>query len=191
MMASAVADEQDSIIQRTRCWLERAVIGLNLCPFARAPHLQQRIRFQVSDARDSEALLQELEKELNWLQATPPAQCETTLLIHPWVLPEFLDFNDFLDVADACLERLDLVGEVQIASFHPRYQFAGSDFDDVENCSNRSPYPILHLLREDSITRVVDAMADPDEIHARNGRTLRELGTDGWRQLARDFLLQD
>ena len=161
-------------------WLERAVIGLNLCPFARAPHVAGRIRIAVSHATDVDGLLGDLSHELMRLKATSENEVETTLLVHPDVLQDFLDFNDFLEVADATLEALDLDGELQIASFHPQYQFADSAPDDIENYSNRAPYPILHLLRESSIERVVDAIDDPDLIYQRNMDTLRRLGRSGW-----------
>ena len=170
---------------RTKLWLERAVIGLNLCPFARAPHVQGRIRYRVSEARDEGALLDDLDAELRLLEATPSEEIETTLLILPSVLGDFFDFNQFLDVADACVQRLDLDGEIQIASFHPHYQFAGTAPDDVENFSNRSPWPILHLLRESSVARVVDAIEDPDAIYENNIETLRRLGPEGWAALWR------
>ena len=170
---------------RTKRWLERAVIGLNLCPFARAPHVQGRIRYRVSEARDEAALLDDLDAELRLLQATPSEEIETTLLILPSVLGDFFDFNQFLDAADACVQRLDLDGEIQVASFHPDYQFAGTRPDDVENFSNRSPWPILHLLRESSVARVVDAIEDPDAIYENNIETLRRLGPEGWAALWR------
>jgi ATP-independent RNA helicase DbpA len=170
---------------RTRLWLERAVIGLNLCPFARAPHVAGRIRYRVSAARDEDGLLEELAEELRLLHATPPEQVETTLLILASVLGDFVDFNQFLDAADACVERLDLDGEIQVASFHPHYRFAGTAPDDVENFSNRSPWPILHLLRESSIARVVDAIEEPDAIYENNIQTLRRLGRSGWDALWR------
>lgn len=171
------------IIAQTRTWLERAVIGLNLCPFARAPYVQKRVRFRVSHATDDEELLADLEVELRALNAVSADQLETVLLIHPWALNDFLDYNEFLNAADGCLDELDLVGEFQIASFHPQYQFAGTDVEDVENYSNRSPFPILHLLRESSISRVVDALDDPDEIYQQNMQTLRQLGVAGWHRL--------
>jgi hypothetical protein len=169
-----------SIEARTRLWLERAVIGLNLCPFARAPHVQDRIRYRVSEARDEGVLIDDLDAELRLLQATPSEEIETTLLILPTVLGDFFDFNQFLDAADACVQRLDLDGEIQVASFHPHYQFAGTAPDDVANFSNRSPFPVLHLLRESSIARVVDAIEDPDAIYEQNIETLRRLGRSGW-----------
>ena len=175
--------EDAPYIDATTRWLERAVIGLNLCPFARAPHIQGRIRYAVSHARDTDALLDDLCGELQSLAAADPADCETALLIHPHVLGDFLDYNDFLDSADAAVETLRLDGVLQVASFHPHYQFADSAPDDIENASNRSPYPTLHLLREASVERAADALTDPDEIYRRNIETLRKLGSAGWRAL--------
>lgn len=179
------APAQDAV-EATRIWLVRAVIGLELCPFARAVHAGGRIRYVVSQARDPEALLEDLGVELRRLQAADPAVCETTLLIHPWVLGDFLDYNDFLELADDLVEALELDGELQVASFHPDYCFADTDPDDVENCTNRSPYPTLHLLREQSIDRALEAFPEPDEIFERNIRTLRRLGRDGWLRLWQD-----
>jgi hypothetical protein len=170
-------------VAATRVWLERAVIGLNLCPFAKAVLAKQQVRFVASDAGTPEALLSQLGEELLLLRDTPPDQVDTTLLIHPGVLTDFLDYNDFLGQADALVEALGLEGVLQVASFHPCYQFAGSEPDAVENFTNRSPYPTLHLLREDSVSRAVDAFPDPDAIVERNMAALRELGVDGWRRL--------
>ena len=174
------------IIASVRIWLERSVVGLNLCPFARAPLLQERVRFRVSHATNVDTLLEDLCGELQSLQAADPQDCETTLLIHPQVLGDFLDFNDFLDSADAAIAVLHLEGELQIASFHPDYRFADSAADDVGNCTNRSPYPILHLPREASVERAVDSVSDPDDIPRRNIETLRNLGIDRWNALWRD-----
>lgn len=173
-------------IEATRRWVERAVVGLNLCPFARAPFVQGAIRYAVSHARDGDALLDDLCGELQSLAAADPADCETTLLIHPEVFGDFLDYNDFLDVADAAVEALRLDGVLQVASFHPAYQFADSAPDDAGNFSNRSPYPTLHLLREASVERAVEAMADTDAIYRRNIDTLQRLGLAGWQALWRD-----
>jgi hypothetical protein len=170
-------------IAATRHWLEQAVIGLNLCPFARAVHLKQQIRWVDSPARDVQGLLCELLAELRFLAAADPEQVETTLLIHPQVLADFLDYNDFLDVADAALGELGLTGVLQVASFHPDYRFAGTAPDDAANFSNRSPYPMLHLLREDSIARAVAAVPDVAAIYERNIDTLRRLGAAGWHRL--------
>jgi uncharacterized protein len=167
----------------TRRWLERAVIGLNLCPFAKAVLAKEQVRFVLSDAQTPEDLLAQLGEELLWLQDAPADAIDTTLLIHPQVLTDFLDYNDFLDAADALVEALKLDGVLQVASFHPGYRFAGSAPDDVENFTNRSPYPTLHLLREDSVSRAVDAFTDADAIVERNVRTLRRLGVEGWRKL--------
>ena len=175
--------EQAAIIAETRDWIEKAVIGLNLCPFAKAVYVNDRIRYYVSEAESEGALLADLSRELRALHAADPQTCETVLLIHPGVLTDFLDYNDFLDAADATVEALGLMGELQIASFHPHYQFAGSGPDDVENCTNRSPYPMLHLLRESSVERAVQASPDADAIPARNVETLRRVGLEGWRRL--------
>jgi hypothetical protein len=170
-------------IAATRHWLERAVIGLNLCPFAKAVHVKEQIRWVESPARDAQALLDDLRRELQLLAAADPEAVETTLLIHPHALNDFLDYNDFLDVADAAIEELGLAGVLQVASFHPDYQFAGTAPGDAENLSNRSPHPMLHLLREDSIDRAVANFPDTATIYERNIETLRRLGADGWRRL--------
>jgi hypothetical protein len=171
------------VIAATIGWVEKAVIGLNLCPFARPVHLAKRIRYVVTDAESPEALVEALMRELAVLAHADLAEVETTLLIHPRVLGEFLDYNDFLDVADAAVEQLGLTGEVQVASFHPRYQFAGTEPDDIDNFTNRSPYPTLHLLREASVERAVAAYPDTDRIFENNIETLRRLGRSGWDSL--------
>jgi hypothetical protein len=167
----------------TRNWLEKAVIGLGLCPFAAQPARDGRIRYRVSGQRSNAGLLEDLCQELEALQAADPQQCETTLLIHPHVLADFGAYNDFLDEADALVRGLGLEGELQIASFHPAYQFAGTSAGDIENCTNRSPYPMLHLLREASIARAVAAFPDADQTGTRNIQTLRNLGREGWQRL--------
>lgn len=167
----------------TQHWLEKAVIGLNLCPFAKSVHVNQRLRYVVSEADTPEALIKELAHELLFLRRSDPDEIETTLLIHPRVLQDFLDFNDFLGAADALLEDLELDGELQIASFHPDYQFEGTEPEDIGNYSNRSPYPTLHLLRESSIERAVESMADTDAIYEANMATLEKLGLEGWKAL--------
>jgi hypothetical protein len=176
-------DAEAEPIVATRRWLERAVIGLNLCPFAKAVVAKGQVRYVLSDATTPEALLEELAFELVRLQQTEPDEVDTTLLIHPRVLADFLDYNDFLDTADAAVEALELDGEIQVASFHPDYQFADTSYDDVGNCSNRSPYPMLHLLREASVERAVAAFPDPEVIVERNLETLEKLGIEGWRKL--------
>ncbi len=176
----------DQIVAATRSWLEIAVIGLNLCPFAKAVHAGNRVRFQVSTARSTEALLSDLAEELQALQAADPQVIETTLLIHPHVLTDFLDYNDFLDLADAAVDALGLAGEIQIASFHPHYRFADTEADDIGNYTNRSPYPMLHLLRQASVDRAVQAFPDAAAIYDSNIATMRRLGREGWRQLWED-----
>ncbi len=167
----------------TRAWVERVVIGLNLCPFAKAVHSKNQVRYVVSQADTPEALLAQLGDEMRLLAAADPAQVDTTLLIHPEVLNDFLDFNDFLGAADGLLEQLGYEGVLQVASFHPRFQFAGTDADDVTNATNQSPYPTLHLLREASIDRAVAAFPEAEAIYEVNMRTLEALGADGWAAL--------
>lgn len=175
--------EADDPIAATRRWLERAVIGLNLCPFAKAVHVKRQVRFVLSEATTAEALRADLEDELRRLHATPADEIDTTLIVHPRVLRDFYDYNDFLDTADAAVEALGLAGEFQVASFHPDYRFAGTAHDDVGNCTNRSPHPMLHLLREASVARAVAAFPDPDAIVERNLQTMAGLGIEGWRRL--------
>ncbi|MGN6328556.1 MAG: DUF1415 domain-containing protein [Rhodanobacter sp.] len=183
--ADALPDDAPFIADTTR-WVERAVVGLNLCPFARAPLVQGKLRLRVSHARDTDALLDDLCGELQSLNALAPDECETGLLIHPFVLNDFLDYNDFLDVADAAVQTLGLEGIWQVASFHPRYQFADTSPDDIANFSNRSPWPTLHLLREASVERAMALMSDTDAIYRNNIATLERLGHTGWQALWRD-----
>ena len=171
------------IISATQAWLEKAVIGLNLCPFAKSVHAKQQIRYIVSAATTPEALLEDLLNELRALQDTDPEQIDTTLLIHPYVLNNFLDYNDFLDIADAAAAEPEFDDAFQIASFHPDYQFADTAQDDIENYTNRSPYPTLHLLREASIDRAVEAFPEAEQIYEKNMATLNELGLAGWKKL--------
>jgi hypothetical protein len=172
-----------NIIQETQDWLIKAVIGLNLCPFAKAVHVKEQIKYVVSEATTVEQLLESLAQELEFLAEVSREKTDTTLLIHPNVLNDFLDYNDFLELADQLLEDLDLDGELQIASFHPQYQFAGTEIDDVTNFTNRSPYPTLHLLREDSIDEAVKAFPEAEAIFETNMQTMEKLGTDGWLKL--------
>jgi hypothetical protein len=181
---NSVAD--DDVIAATRVWVERAVIGLNLCPFAKAVYVKNQIRYTVSEARTPEALLDDLLRELRSLSHASAEDVDTTLLIHPHVLNDFLDYNDFLQVADAAVEELDLAGVLQVASFHPRYQFAGTAADDITNYTNRSPYPTLHLLREASVDQAVEAFPDAEEIYEKNVETMRRLGHGGWKALGID-----
>lgn len=169
-----------TVIDATRRWLERAVIGLNLCPFAKAVHRRRQIRYVVSSATDRETLAVELTAELLHLQTTSAETVDTTLLIHPLVLTDFYDYNAFLTSANRIVERLGLDGELQVASFHPQYEFADCQADAVDNNTNRSPWPMLHLLREASITKAVAAFPDADDIYLRNIDTMRALGPAGW-----------
>lgn len=182
----AVTD-MEIVLQRTRSWLEEAVIGLNLCPFAKAVHRKGQIRMVVTDAQDTGALSDVLTTELKILQATEPASIDTTLLVHPEVLSDFFEYNAFLLKADRLLDKLSLRGIVQIASFHPDYAFAECTTDAIENYTNRSPYPMLHLLREDSIAKAVNTFPQSHEIYERNIVTLRKLGRDGWDVLAKPW----
>lgn len=174
---------QPDPIATTERWLQRAVIGLNLCPFAKAVVAKKQVRFVLSDAATPEDLLQTLGEELALLRDTPAERIDTTLIVHPQALTDFLDYNDFLDLADGLVESMELEGVLQVASFHPHYQFAGSEASDIANCTNRSPYPTLHLLREDSVARAVDAFPDPEAIVERNIETLTRLGHEGWQRI--------
>ena len=173
----------DDIIALTRSWVEHAVIGLNLCPFANSVARKNQIEYRVSHAREPEALLQDLQTSLQTMLDTPAESIDTLLLIHPWVLNDFFDFNDFTGLADELLDQSGLSGVLQIASFHPQYQFAGVAADDVTNATNRSPFPTLHLLREDSLDRAIDSVPDTDQIVERNLAQMNELGDAGLREL--------
>ncbi len=182
-MPSTPAYDPATVVQDTVRWLERAVIDLNLCPFAKGVHSKGQIHYVVSSASDTDALALDVERELQALAVISPELRDTTLLIAPGCLQDFLDFNDFLAVADGLLESLDLGGILQIASFHPQFQFAGTAEDDVTNCTNRTPYPTLHLLREDSIDGAVAVFPDAETIFERNIEVLEKLGLDGWNAL--------
>ncbi|WP_115663795.1 DUF1415 domain-containing protein [Cupriavidus taiwanensis] len=172
----------DAVIAATRHWLERAVIGLNLCPFAKSVYVKEQVRYVVSAVTEAPDVMDELERELRLLAAADPAQIDTTLLILPHAVADFLDFNDLLYFAERLLASLGLEGTLQIASFHPQYQFAGTEPDDIENYTNRAPYPILHLLREDSIARAAAAFPDAADIYERNQAVIRRLGHEGWQR---------
>jgi uncharacterized protein len=177
-----MTDEQ--VLAATRHWIERAVIGLNLCPFARAVWVKNQVRIVVSTARHIDAFLDDLDRELDLLAATPAEQTDTTLIVHPTLFPDFLAFNDFLDVADDVVAEHELDGVIQVAAFHPQWQFDGTEPDDITNATNRSPFPTLHLLREDSVARAVASEGgDAEAIVARNVQTLRDLGSHGWAAL--------
>jgi hypothetical protein len=175
-------------IARSQTWLQHAVIGLNLCPFARAVQARGLVRWACSDARRPATLRQALALEMQRLRDTPASQIDTTLLVHPWVLADFTDYNQFLDEADALLDELGLDGVLQVASFHPDYRFAGTRADDIGNATNRSPYPMLHLLREASVERALAQFGDSDAIVEHNQRRMRALGPHGWAQLQSRWL---
>jgi hypothetical protein len=180
---STVTDPMEQVEEAVRGWLEQAVIGLNLCPFAKTVYSQQRVRFAVSAARDPDALLAALEAELQQLAATAPTQTDTTLLAVPLMFADFLDFHFFQGEVAALLRRLEYDRIFQVAAFHPQWVFAGSATEDIENCVNRAPVPLLHLLREDSVTRAISAFGDTTSVTAANQRRLRALGWAGWNQL--------
>jgi uncharacterized protein len=175
--------KQELVLQQTRRWLEKAVIGLNLCPFVKAIYAKKQIRMVVSDARHTDNLLEELDRELDMLIATPVTEVSTTLLIAPKLFEDFLDFNDFLEIAENVVLEHSLEGIVQLASFHPKFQFDGTQPDDISNYTNRAPYAILHLLREDSVERAVNAFPEANAIFDTNVATLEKLGLDGWKNL--------
>jgi hypothetical protein len=173
----------EEAIAATKLWLEHAVIGLNLCPFAKSVQVKNQIRYVVSAAQTPEELLRDLLSEFEILAESSAEAIDTTLLIHPHVLTDFLDYNDFLDVVDAALVEADLDGELQVASMHPQYQFADTEPDDITNYTNRSPYPTLHLLREASIEQAVAAFPDAAQIFDKNIETMLSLGHEGWNKL--------
>lgn len=179
---SQQTNDHDAIVAATRHWLVRAVIGLNLCPFAKSVHAKEQVRYVVSDASDVEGMLAALETELRALIDADPDRIDTTLLILPHAFADFVEFNDALFFAEHLLAQMRLEGELQIASFHPRYQFADTQPEDIENYTNRAPYPILHLLREASVERATQVFPDAADIYERNQETLRNLGHEGWRR---------
>jgi uncharacterized protein len=172
------------VIADTQRWLERAVIGLNLCPFAKAVHVKGLIRYAVSEATTTAELLVDLKNELNSLSNVDAADVsityDTTLLIAPYCLHDFLDFNDLLGKADKLLVKMKLEGTIQLANFHPQYQFARTEPDDISNFTNRAPYPTLHLLRESSIDQAVEAFPEAEAIFEVNMETMERLGLKGW-----------
>ena len=172
-----------TVTEHTRQWLEKAVIGLNLCPFAKAPHVKNLVRISVSQARHLDGFLEDLDRELQLLDDTPADELETTLLVHPTLFPDFDTFNQMLDIADAAVVDNGLEGIIQIAPFHPDFQFEGTDSDDIGNYTNRSPYPTLHLIREDSIAKAAQAFPDASAIFERNIALLEKMGHEGWDKL--------
>jgi len=186
-----LADTERIAIEDTQAWLTRAVVGLNLCPFAKAVMAKGQVRYVVTEHSEPEHVLKLLQTEMQTLVDADPDTLDTTLLIAPYLLPDFVDFNEFLFDCDAVLLGMDLEGVLQIADFHPGYQFAGTAPNDVENLTNQSPYPTLHLLREDSVTRAVQAFPDAALIYERNTALLREMGTAGWLALGIQARLYD
>ena len=182
-MSTSAEFPPETVIADTVRWLERAVIGLNLCPFAKGVHTKGQIHYVVSEATDARGLLEDLQRELEALAEISPAKRDTTLLMAPQCLEDFLDFNDFLELVDELVEAMDLGGILQVASFHPRFQFDGTAEDDVTNCTNRAPYPTLHLLREDSIDKAVEAYPEAEMIYERNMQTLEDMGLEAWLDL--------
>ena len=182
-MTTIHTPDDQTVIDATRIWLEKAVIGLNLCPFAKAVYVKNQIRYVVSHARHTDQFLEELDSELERLANTDPEEIDTTLLIHPTLFPEFSVFNDLLDLAETAPEALSLEGVLQVASFHPDFQFADTQPDDMSNYTNRSPYPTLHLIRESSIARAAESFPDPSVIFERNIEVVNELGPEGWKGL--------
>ncbi len=177
-----LSDQQ--VLDDTRRWIEKAVIGLNLCPFARAVYVKNQVRIVVSRARHLDAFLDELDRELDLLQSTPAEEIDTTLLVHPTLFPDFEVFNDFMNVVDDVVAEHDLEGVIQVANFHPDFRFEGEPEGDMSHFTNRAPYPTLHLLREDSVERAVEsAGGDAEAIVERNIATQRQLGPEGWKAL--------
>lgn len=171
------ASEENQVLSRTLGWVNQFVLGLKLCPFAPPVVDGNRLRMVVSEARDPDALYADFVRELEFLLKANLDELETTLIIHPYLLDDFLEYNDFLRILEVAMEEADLETHVQVASFHPEYQFDGEDYDDPSNYTNRSPYPMLHLLREDSLDKALKFYPDPDFIPLRNIATMRALGT--------------
>ncbi len=176
----------DDAIAATRKWLECAVIGLNLCPFAKGVHVKQQVRYVVSKATNSDTLLADLERELQYLAKVSSEETDTTLLIHPYVLADFDDFTDFLDLVDVTVRMQGLSGTLQVANFHPNYCFSDAEPEDIGNYTNRSPYPTLHLIREESLDRAVRAFPEAATIYEQNIKTMERIGLEGWRALKVD-----
>ena len=170
----------EEVIAATREWIEKAVIGLNLCPFAKSVYVKNQVRIVVSDARHIDGFLEDLDRELDYLAGIDPETTDTTLLIHPTLFPDFLDFNDVHQIADEAVVEHELDGVIQIASFHPEFQFADTAPDDITNYTNRAPFPTLHLIREESLDKAVEAFPEAEMIFERNIETMKKLGLAGW-----------
>lgn len=175
---------RDEVLAATRLWIEKAVIGLELCPFARQVYVRDQVRYVVSEAKHLDAFLEQLDEELELLAETEAEKIDTTLLIHPTLFADFETFNEVVGIAEEAVLEHDLEGVLQVASFHPRFRFEGTEEDDIANYTNRAPFPTLHLLREDSLAKALAAYpGDPDEIYKRNIETLKALGHSGWSAL--------
>ncbi|WP_018413441.1 DUF1415 domain-containing protein [Methyloversatilis thermotolerans] len=173
----------EDVVAAMRDWLEKAVIGLNLCPFAKAVYVKEQVRYVVSEAKHLDGFLEDIDREIDLLAAADPQQIDTTLIMHPTLLEDFLDFNDFLDIVDEAVTEHGLEGVIQVAAFHPRWQFADTEPDDIGNYTNRAPFPTIHLLREASVERAVEAFPETETIYERNIATLERIGLEGWRAL--------
>lgn len=183
MTSESQTPGQEPVTQAMRQWLEKAVIGLNLCPFAKSVYVNNQVRIVVSDARHVDAFLETLDEELQVLAQADPQEIDTTLLVHPTLFPDFSDFNIIAGIAEEAVIEHDLEGVLQVASFHPRFQFDGTESDDIGNYTNRAPYPTLHLIREASLARALENYPEPETIYQRNIETMQKLGLDGWRAL--------
>lgn len=172
--------DREEVVAAMRTWIEKAVIGLNLCPFARSLYVREQVRYVVSDARHVDAFLEQLDEELDLLAAADPQKIDTTLLIHPTLFPDFADFNEIVGIAEEAIVEHDLEGVLQIASFHPRFQFEGTDPDDITNYTNRAPFATLHLIREESLEKAIESYPDAEHIYERNIETMKKLGHEGW-----------
>lgn len=171
------------VIDAMRQWLEKAVIGLNLCPFAKSVYVKKQVRFVVSHARHLDAFLEQLDEELDLLAAADPEAIDTTLLIHPTLFPDFVHFNDMAGMAEEAVLEHDLEGILQVASFHPQFQFEDTAPEEMGNYTNRAPYPTLHLIREASLAKAVAAYPDAETIYERNIEVMNKLGLEGWKAL--------
>jgi hypothetical protein len=191
MTEGLTPDQERTAIEDTQTWLLEAVVGLNLCPFAKAAVVKDMVRYRVCASAEPADVLAMLREELQHLAEADPDQLDTTLLIAPNALPDFLDFNDFLADCDEVLVDLELDGVLQVADFHPHYQFGGTEVDDIENFTNRTPYPTLHLLREASLDKAVEAYPDASLIFERNIEVLNKLGHAGWAALGIHARLRD
>lgn len=175
---------RDAVLAAMRLWIEKAVIGLELCPFARQVYVHDQVRLVVSEARHLDAFLEQLDEELDLLAETDPAKIDTTLLIHPTLFDDFEIFNEVVGIAEEAVLEHELDGVLQVASFHPRFRFEGTGADDIGNYTNRAPFPTLHLIREGSLAEALASFpGDPDDIYKRNIETLEKLGYEGWRAL--------